>query len=61
MAKYLAHLLGCICLTIALLSCGQKVQEGLEEIPAKHSLEVSPIQQSIRLSVEGLPRRGDGL
>ena len=61
MAKYLAHLLGCLCLTIALSSCGQKVQQGLEEIPAKQSLDVSPIQQSIRLSVEGLPRRGDGL
>lgn len=61
MAKSLAHLLGCLCLAIAISSCSQKGQQGVGELPAKQSLDVSPIQQSIRLSVEGLPRRGDGL
>ena len=61
MAKYLAHLLGCLCLAIALSSCSQKVQQRLGELPAKQAVGASPIQQSIRLSVEGLPRRGDGL
>lgn len=61
MIRYLAHFFQYACLTIVILSCTPLDQRGSEESSAKQLMSVASVERSIRLSVDGLPRRDNFL